>query len=73
MTSSRVSTLRPASIRSATVRPSLAPSRRKDGDDRGGLGMVEPQAPGPAVTGDAGGDVDEQAFLLVWSDQHTWT
>ncbi|GLW08616.1 hypothetical protein Misp01_37460 [Microtetraspora sp. NBRC 13810] len=32
--------------------------------------MVEPESPGLAVAGDAGGDVDEQAFLLVWGEPH---
>ena len=38
-----------------------------------GLGMVEPQAPGLRVAGHAGGDVDEQAFLLVWCEPHSRT
>jgi hypothetical protein len=37
-----------------------------DRDDRGRFRMVEPQATGTALTRHPGGDMDEQAFLLVW-------
>ncbi|GII78368.1 hypothetical protein Sru01_33500 [Sphaerisporangium rufum] len=32
--------------------------------------MVEPQPAGPAVPGEPGRDVDEQAFLFVWREPH---
>ena len=57
--------LRPASIRSATVRPSRAPSSTNDGEDGDRLGVVELQPAGAAVAGDLGGHVDEQPLLLV--------
>ena len=70
MTSSRVEDLRPEAMSSATVRPSRAPSRMCDGDQRDRLGVVQPQPAGPALLGHVGRHMDQQPLLLVRGQLH---